>query len=224
MLSSLEEEELISFNNEFDFSSMLNYYAEDFRDSIGVYDDLLAALLNPNGKIQIGDTLFCLDFIRDTLIAINTRSLDTIRRISIFEEYWDEDLPTEVNPSKSESTDILKAIYTYECGMTKVKSKIAYQRAGIYYSLIVKSTDKSALYVINGALKEFDTSSGCYYRKKNHNSDTTIPRTHKSTRGNSISFRVGQGPKRIKKFLLSADFYVNPDDITVSYFLSINKS
>lgn len=226
MLSEYGDDELEDFDESFSFQSMLLNFDEDEREEMGVYDDLLASILNPSGVIQINDTIYSLNFKDGNAVIMNAPIGDTLNVVDLECSFWDTVSDNKgFSSPKSDPNDMIKATYTYESGSVKVKSKIAYQRALIYFSLIVKSTDKSALYVLNGAYKEFDVPSGCYYRKKNQSSNTSIEQVHKASYGNSITYRPYSGTKQLKKFSLSASFHVDDfyDDPSNSYYLSINK-
>lgn len=79
-LSKCESEiELDVFESRFGFTSARRYYAEEVRDAMGLTDDILATLLNPEGKIQICNYIIIINMLNETLYMYDTSNVtDTL--------------------------------------------------------------------------------------------------------------------------------------------------
>ncbi len=63
------------FEQELQFTSMRCALSEKQRESIGVEDDLLATLLNPDGFIRIGNFVFKIDIVNEEAIVWDSNIL-----------------------------------------------------------------------------------------------------------------------------------------------------
>ncbi len=156
------------FEENLNFYSMRRYLSEDVRETLGLDDDLLATILNPDGVVQIGDYIFKLDFTSEQVEVFNILSGSSEgfynfdeNVLDILYGYEQSEHNVIVNEQRS---DVLKRTVTYS-GTCDVKCKIVYQRAAIYFSLLVK-THKLCAISVPAVEIGYDTYDGSYRKNR----------------------------------------------------------
>lgn len=150
-LSSIGDGKLESWENELSFKSMRAQVDSETREENGIVDDVLATLLNPEGKISIDNNIFTIDVLNESVLVTNKdtnsnkKSLTKDRTFDIDDNVLDilEGKETESNlkfwrRKKRWCRSSKKGAYYWENNGTRIKHKIVFQRAGIYNSLQAK--------------------------------------------------------------------------------------
>lgn len=217
LLADATEDDLEDFENAMFFSSMRKLMSEEARDSIGIDDDVLAALLNINGKIQIGDSLYIID-IPDNKVTISNLINNINTDVSLDYEVFNEDYVNNNNPLDKSITDdddddddeILSASYYLPSDIdntTNVKCKVKYCRAVIFFSLKAVMREH---HFISGfySNKNMHVFSGTYTQNKNGATPVTF--SEYSIGGDDRTYKhvVYRRAKGLKKFNLTTDFTV----------------
>ena len=89
VLLNENERNLSLFEQGLQFTSMRCALSEKQRESIGVEDDLLATLLNPDGFIRIGNFIFKIDIVNNSAIVWDVNNGNEKRVFSIDDNVLD---------------------------------------------------------------------------------------------------------------------------------------
>ena len=195
---------LTSFENILAFPSMRSMLTSDQREAIEIEDDLLATFLSPNGTIQIGNYIFRIDVLNDSVLVFdqsNSYSSGLPQVFSVDDEIFDV---LEGNKGSEEKGCTAK---NKEKGIsidnTKVDMKVVYQKAGIYFSL--QSKIKKRTY--GGAVELYlSCPTGSSY-KRNNDSNTYLISSNNLNGGNhSYHYRPYSGCKKLVNFHFTVGF------------------
>lgn len=132
--SAVSDSVLDSFENTLSFSSMRSSLTSDQREAIEIEDDLLAMMLSPSGIVQVGDYVFGIDVVNDTVLVYNQVSPNARPLVfSVDDDVFDvlegnKDSGEKGCSAKNKETGI-------DFANTKIGCKVVYQKAGIYFSL-----------------------------------------------------------------------------------------
>lgn len=204
-LLNQNERYLSDFENDLQFNSMRIALTEDDREEIGIEDDILAALLNPEGIIQIGRYIFKIDINDSLVVAFDESNLKDTLHFSIDDNAIDILYPaTSVIIQQQRYTNPYKTEKIFRTSDGTVQCKVVYQRAAIYFSLLTKICklhNNGPIYI------NFSMMQGSY--TKNRNNATTIRFNSYGDGGykKSYSFRPYSAMVGLKQFFLSTDFY-----------------
>ena len=210
LLEFASDEDLEDFEEEMAFPSMRSLLSEEERESIGIDDDVLAALINVNGEIQIGDSLYTI-IIPNNIVKIKNLIDNTQTEVSLDYEVFNEDyMQMRQDDDEEDDDELLSASYNLPSDIEpsqNVKCKVKYCRAAIFFSL--KAVMKE-FYNINGfySSKNMHVFSGSYTQNKNSASMVTFPEY--SVNGNNRKYKhvVYRRAKGLKQFTLTTDFTV----------------
>ena len=216
------------FEENLNFYSMRQNLTEDEREALGVDDDLLATILNPDGVVQIGQYIFKLDFTTSQVEVFDTLTEVSEGTYNFDEEVLDilyEEGDANNNMQIEQRDNILRAANQYN-GSCDVNLKIVYQRAAIYFSLLVKIS-KPLLVVSYPAVEIFYDSYDGSYRKNRTNASLQYI-TDKSDGGpkNSYTYRPYSAMCGLKYIRWTSEFFIIDynNNTTRTYILSIRKS
>lgn len=201
-----EEDNLNSFEEQLNYISTRVYYSEIERDSLQIFDDVLATLLNPDGVIQICDYIIAIDMIHGELHVQNAAdsTIDFITSTdNDFIDYIEgkitfEELNKPEIMQKSVKHDDYNVVRTFMfAGSTSVNvtMKAWATNAGILSSI------KSQIYIDqiflgnNAPYISVETLSGGFYRLPNKK--VTIPVETKSGKTKSYTITSYSGFQRI---------------------------
>ena len=239
-LSDADSLTLASFEESMSFTSMRTTYNEEELEEKGIDDELLATLLNPDGKIQIGDYVISVDVMADD-VAVLSNIDGTEQHFSIDDEvlYILFDSVTQSDPividggisqlMSSTSSERLEQSIQIAClEQDTVKFKLKYQRAGIYFSIVVdaryKMFQRNSLlgWEIKGYNNQyvigFDAGPGTYTRNRRNANQITIPRRIDSGVNRCYTYRPYSKACGLKQFSLSSLFSVYDDEGFSRYF------
>ena len=205
-LNQLEEVgDLSVFEEQLNYVSTRTYYSEAERDSLQVYDDVLATLLNPDGRIQISDYIMSIDMILgemhvqnaadstiDFVISTDNDFVDYIEGKITFEELNKPDvMPKSV---KHDDYNVTRTFMFNGSTSVNVTMKAWATNAGILSSI------KSQIYVDqifvgdNAPYIYVETLSGGFYRFPNKK--VSIATTTKSGKAKSYTITSYSGIQR----------------------------
>ena len=228
-LAQLGDENFADWEDQLSFNSMRKMMTEEEREKIGIEDDLFATLLNPDGMIHIGEYIFQVDvphehvfMVRDTeyegsklssISVFNTKA--DVRVFSIDDDILGVPEGEEIAIEKSSGCPRQKKGYyrTYT-NYGWVDRKVAYQKAGIYFSIIGKIKQEYAYPRCYISLKTWDYDGDNYGVKKWSDCDHKINfnRGWKSGYGSSYSWRPYNSWRGLKKYKWHVQFYYDDDN------------
>lgn len=225
ILQNLDDNSLYNYSFGDTYFSMLQILGEDSMENIGIEDDLLAKILNPDGVIQIEDYVFKVDCPNETVYVymiesavnngdstnvsfINTYSIDDDVIDLLFGESDGNNGSNVDSTSYAQKSNdqVLDRTEIYTCPATNyvVKCKLLYQRAGIYHSLLAKI--KKAAISWPAVDIYYDAQSGTY--KRNGAGTSNISAYSDGGNGNKYKYRPYSGRKKLTKFNWSSDFEI----------------
>lgn len=180
------EKNLTLFEQELQFSSMRSVLSEDQREAIGVEDDILATLFNPDGFIQIGNFVFQIDIVNEKAYVWDTNNVNDMMTFSIDENVLDVLFKNE-EPIVAKSSNPEPATHTFESDPA-AKCKVVYQRAAVYFSLLSKINKPG---VISAPEVEiyYSTDSGTYTRNRENATQQSFAAQSDGGDGNSYQYR-----------------------------------
>ena len=148
---------------------------EEELESLEIYDDLFASLLNPNRQVAIGEHVFEIDVVNDRVAVLNNDQFDSaksfVKKKNKIREFNTEDDVLDLvdnntadvaAPSERRYCKRKKVQRNFSLGNVKFESKIVYQRGGIFKSLIAKIKQIGI-----GGYIELYSSPGAYNYWKN---------------------------------------------------------
>lgn len=190
------------FEKGLSFQSMRCELTEKQRETIGIEDDILAALLNPEGFIQIDNYIFQIDIADKNISVWNTKNKDK-KVFSIDENVINILFKDDAKYSTtSNNPDPIK----YEFNSNpKAKCKIVYQRAAIYFSLLSKINKPES---ISSPAVEiyYHTYSGSYTKNRNNATQQTYSAKSDGGGGNKYVYRPYSAAVGLKQFYMSSVF------------------
>lgn len=203
VLLNENERNLSLFEQGLQFTSMRCALSEKQRESIGVEDDLLATLLNPDGFIRIGNFIFKIDIVNNSAIVWDANNGNEKRVFSIDDNVLDILFNKEESyESKGSNPD--PVVYEFESS-PKSKCEVVYQRAAVYFSLLSKINKPG---VISAPEVEiyYSTDPGTYTRNRNNATQQTFAAQSDGGDGNSCQYRPYSAAVGLKQFYMSTFF------------------
>jgi hypothetical protein len=172
--------DIADFEDALSYQSMRNTLTEEQRDSLRVFDEVLAVLLNPEGKIQIGEYLLTINLIEHNMyvedlsgnvspfyMSTEDNFLDYING-KISKEELENSLQGQSSKLTKEDELTCEEDLTYYSGNKKLTMKLSASNAGIYSSIYSKISRTTG--IVTGAPELFiQVQSGSYYRIKSTN-------------------------------------------------------
>lgn len=202
-LLNQNENYLTDFETDLQFNSMRLAMSEYDREEIGIEDDILATLLNPEGIVQIGRYIFKVDVLRNLVIAYDELDLKDTLHFGIDDNAIDILYGTPTLETLNMRRSNYKAYYDFNAETT-IYCKTVYQRAAIYFSLLVKINKE---YAIRAIEITYNMYAGTYTKNRNN-----APRVNFNAHNNggikkSYSYRPYASIVGLKQFYLSSGFY-----------------
>lgn len=187
-----------SFETILSFSSMRVSKTENERESINIEDDLLATLLNNDGRIRIGEQIFQIDASNDTILVYNANATSRVRGFSTDDDVFDilDGIDTGDEYRGCSSKNKPKAYNFYG---NNIKCKVVYQKAGIYFSLLSKISKEGTGGDIYLSLDctGYNGTDNYYIKKNKPNIIYSIGSSHKYGNKQNYIYRAYQGCKRL---------------------------
>ena len=210
-LSSDVDDAISSFESALSFSSMRVSKTEKQRESINIDDDVLASLLNNEGRIRIGEYVFQIDASNDMLLVYSTDGSAKVQCFSTDDNVFDilDGTDTKNRSRGCDAKNKLKDIYF---NGSYIDCKVVYQKAGIYFSLLSKISEN--VYGGSNSLHLYCNGFGNndnYFVKNNESIVNTIEPYSVSGYDKSYKYRPYQGIKRLERFHFSTYFNVTDD-------------
>lgn len=225
--STNDDSKLVEINNLFPtFHSMKEIYTEKELSSKGIYDDLLASILNKNGEIQIGDYIYQVQIPLEVVYRIlankytspaSFNNKSEIEVFSIYDELTEKGIIVSNKRSCCSRKNKKGPYYFYMVNGEHLKYKLVYQSSFFYHALLAKIKRTSLNW---GGPLEFGmhTVGYNYYTKCKRHTD----RINFSLGGNRrvYSYRI-QG--KMAKYKLRVQFSAGLiDNYGTSYDLHFN--
>lgn len=200
-----------SFESALSFSSMRVSKTEEERESINIEDDLLATLLNNDGRIRIGEHIFQIDASNDTLLVYSANGVERVKGFSTDDDVFDilDGIDIEDRHRGCAAKNKIKNVYF---NGSYIDFKVVYQKAGIYFSLLSKISKNT----FNGPntlelnCRGFSISDN-YYVKNKETKANQINSCYKSGNGKYYQYRPYQGIRKLNRFHFSTYFNVRDD-------------
>lgn len=215
-LSDMDEEGFLNWENEISFISMRSEFEEDELKKMGVVDNLLATLLNPEGVIRIGENIFKLDIPNETVYTVPaskyTKDFYTEKSVKTYSTEDDVLGILDGTTNALEKGNFCpgnkqKIKYWYPPSPhPKVKCKVVYQRAGIYYSLQAKIKKVNAW---GGDVQIGYSTQGSNFWRNKKTSDTFS--CSNQGFGHEYTCRPYSSTRRLKAYRYSVYFWAEVD-------------
>ena len=218
-LAQLGDENFENWEKEISFNSMRANFSEKALEKMGVEDDLIATLLNPEGLIRIGDNVFEIDMSNESV---------SVTPISDFSNVYDFGFKKKSQEYSTEDDvlDIIDGVVTEEeylnrrkrhCRRVKsgpvkwqvpygvkIKVKVVYQRFGIYKSLQAKIKREGSQNGIELSMKVVDfRGKKSFWRNKRRRGTIS---GQKSGTGREYNIRPYNRTRGLKDFLYRVQF------------------
>ncbi|VAW16131.1 hypothetical protein MNBD_BACTEROID03-1289 [hydrothermal vent metagenome] len=205
------------WETELGFKSMRNNFSEEYREKRGIYDDLLATLINPDAMIQIAGNVFKLDVLNETVTMVPASNYKdktslTGKNSTIFST--DDDI-LDIIDGTAKRTSLADRRYCkkrhlstrYTVSDINIFGKAVYQRGGILKSLVAnikKSTSRGGS--VNLSLQSASTRN--FWKNKRHNRkrEPNIPYYSHGGNGKDYSFRPYYASRRLKAYYFRMEF------------------
>lgn len=171
---------LVKFESNLSFNSMRVSLNEGKRRELGIEDDLLAAIINSDGEIQIGDNIFKLDIPNKNVLMVPARmykngvgfgNKEAVQTFSIYDDY--EKIMERGTAKSSSCSRQKKGPYYWNVSGVEIKYKIVYQNAFFYHSLQAKiKKDNGTGGVVNISMFTLGKN---FYKKNGDDNKINIP-------------------------------------------------
>lgn len=230
-LDSLEKIE--TFDEQYEFLSMRTTLTEDYRDSVGLLDDVILALVNPQGEIQIMDYLITLNLLEGYASVADVNNPEDKVYLSTdwsFYDYIQGNVdPSEISKAPIEPTKKPKlrhsltqkmvfhdySDYTIEC--------CAAVTNGFFRSSIYAQIKRKTL-VLLGAVPTINVNTDFgHYKLKGEETIRGIPRISKSGKKKKYKIDVYSGKKSViigeSAYDFPSSYYVSLGNNELSYFI-----
>lgn len=234
-MENMQDEELVDFVNHLNFKSMLLFVNEEDREKMGIHDNLLAALLNSDGCIQIGSFIYFVDQKNERVYRIeenkyvdHDKFLEKIRinspiikEFSVYDEL-NEDNSVTLSRRRSCGRNKRGPYYFTMSNGQRLKYKLVYQASLFYHSLLakIKRVDLSWGGPINfGMATNYQPRNYSYYKKVRSRNKVYINFNYGGN-GRKYVWRVS---KKLKEYRLKVNFFAyNTQDMSnVGHVLEI---
>ena len=222
-LGQMSSQELETWSNNLGFKSMKTEVSESEREANGIYDDLLATLINIRSEIKIGDHILRLDAL-DEKVYVSTSSKDAKKMLSgkdtrIFStdnnvlDILDGKMDDAVS-SKSRYCSKRKLSWNLNFSTTpsKIHAKVVYQKAGFLNSLQSKIEEELGLSGTSKWKMFLKTNgTGNFWRNKKK-SGTIGPYQSSIFNKANKSYRPYYSSRRLKAYKFSIEFWAQSEN------------
>lgn len=198
--ASSDDETLLEFAESLNYQSMLLSFDEDKREELGIYDDFLAAILNVNGEVQIGDYLFKIDYSKDSAYILNLSNSNFMQVDMNYDFFAAIDGDSE-NPQVQYCNNKQKG------REESVKWKVVYQNALVYHSLLAKINKPGMISAHSTPYIFLSVGFSCTYTVNKRNAEQqTIASFYNGGDGKSYSYKPYSAAKGLKQYHFAAEF------------------
>lgn len=202
-----EEDNLNSFEKQLNYISTRVYYSEIERDSLQIFDDVLATLLNPDGVIQICDYIIAIDMIHgelhvqnaadstiDFITSTDNDFIDYIEGKITFEEL---NKPGVMQKSvKHDDYNVTRTFMFAGSTSVNVTMKASASNAGIFSSIYSQIYVDKIFVGENAPHIYVEVMSGSYYVYKSSGTVMGIATETKSGKAKSYKISSYYGTRR----------------------------
>ena len=217
---------LEKFEDSLSFKSMRVELSEKERENIKIYDDVLATILNKDGLIRIEDYLIQINSSIDSLVVYNAGSSEEIMRLSVADDFFgiingEDDSKNNFSEPALGYTDKMTYEFTGlpESLNTSVKCTLVYQKAGVYFSILIKMKEPNHMGRSQLDKKIFIKPG--YYTPRKRNT-TTVSEGQDVATHCTYKNRLYSGTRRLSKFYIDVIYNVRYDyNLEIPYDESI---
>lgn len=214
-LGPLNSDEFAKWEESLGFTSMRMTYSEDELDKRGIYDMMLATLINPDAMIEIAGNIFVLSTKDETVKVINSEQFSgkssltnkSAQTFSVFDNVLDI---LEGNDVKMDQTTLRRycrkskwSVDTSLSGQT-LNGKVYYQNSGFLHTLGAGWKKQSS----GGTIQlSIETTNGVrnFWQNKKHTGE--IPRWGRYGNNRDYDYRPYRASRRLKNYYLSMKFF-----------------
>lgn len=205
-LGPLQSIDFMEWDKELNFYSLRSIKTEEELEAIGIYDDLLATLLNPDHLIAIENNIYKIDVLNDRVEVISDTQFKNVKsfssksgKISLFSTEDDVlDLIENGQPSIDRGyCSSRKVSRNYNLSGLGIESKIVYQRGGIFKSLIAKIKKNGSGGYIS---LESTPGAGNFWKNKKTKNKRNIGYYSNGGTKRKYSYRPYNRTRRLKSF------------------------
>ncbi|WP_136468952.1 DUF4848 domain-containing protein [Flagellimonas onchidii] len=222
-LGQMSLQELEAWNNNLGFKSMKTEISESEREENGIYDDLLATLINTKSEIKIGDYILRLDALGEK-VYVTTNSKDSKKILNNKDTRIFSTDDNVLDILNGEVDDAISAKSRY-CGKrklswnlnfsttpSKIHAKVVYQKAGFLNSLQSKIEEELGLDGTSKWKMFLKTNgSGNFWRNKKK-SGTIGPYQSSIFNKANKSYRPYYSSRRLKAYKFSIEFWAQSEN------------
>lgn len=237
-LASIGDENLNVWESSMNFKSFRA--VNEIQDSAFICDAILGSLVNPEGKVVIGNYLFKLNSTNRNievssytsqlksakLLEVSEPDINLIQKYFFSENYTQESITCDASNLKGFiGNDKDGASYFLGTTGSDIKSKVVYQAAGVYYSLQAKIKYENHVGCSGWVKIGLQVQPGCKYSKKWSSKNHGIGEENQEGNCHDYNYRPYSGMIALDKYRYSVKFYFR-DDNSGEYqdgILSINK-
>ncbi|UII81112.1 hypothetical protein [Flagellimonas sp. CMM7] len=212
-LGPMNSQEFEVWENKLGFKSMRSVLPLVERESIGIFDDLLATLLNKEGVIEISGNVLKLNSTQETVSVIDSKEYDKSlgfknKNSKIFST---DDNVLDILEGIEKQPLALKSRYCPKRKLSwhpnsNVASKVVYQKAGFLNSLV------ASIQNVNGAFESEKETFGLslitvgnnFWRNKKRNGTFSKPTS--SATSSRKSYRPYYSSRRLTSYRFSVEF------------------
>ena len=250
IMASLSSENLEEWEKHFGFESARKTKDEETLSKEGIEDDVLAAVLSPENIIQIGKWAFRIDIRNERVAVVEADSKENVMRLfdinvktPINKDFmWfstnDEVINLLQEGVEGTYEDKVEGIFCsdrhakrkkdldyhyYWSGSRRLKSKAVYQKAGVYFSLLMKTevhTYQLGIWQDVNLFMESELESIYSYSYKKRCGDAHLgvdDNTYYYSAKRVLDHRVHSGTRALKYYNATAKFYVRYPSATGGY-------
>lgn len=196
------------FEKSIGFQSKRSVLNQKEREAINIEDELLATLINPQGIIQIGDSIFEIDALNETVSvyqASETRDkkIET-QTFSTSDDVFDRLDGIEAVYTKSACPSYKEKIKNWAVWGGNVECKVVYQKAGIYFSL--QSKIKKDHWGGSAYISLTCPSGSSYTQNRSGASQQSIPYNSQGGYEREYNYRPYSSTRGLKQYYFSINF------------------
>lgn len=214
-LGPLHSEDFAKWEESLGFNSMRMAHSEDELNEIGIYDPMLATLINPDGMIEIAGNIFVLSTKDETVKVISSDQFSgkssfankSTQTFSVFDNVLDI---LEGNDVKLDFTTLRRycrkskwSVDTSLSGQT-LNGKVYYQNSGFLHTLGAGWKKQSS----GGTIQlSIETTNGVrnFWQNKKHTGE--IPDWGRYGNNRDYDYRPYRASRRLKNYYLSMKFF-----------------
>lgn len=214
-LNENSPESFKEFEENLNYKSMRSVTTEEAREKIGIYDDLLATLINPEAMIEINGSVFKLDALNETVTMVNSKDFEDKSSfasrnaynfsthddiLSILDGTDEGEADSDFRGGKCKKNKV-GPIYFYGPNNFKIRYKSVYQSSGFMRSLIFKIKKLSGGNDYIGL--KTDGYNYYTYKKFGKTRKVNIPYRNKGGGDRVYKYRPYSSSRRLKAYRFS---------------------